>query len=262
MCNEEHDLAIVLENKIDASINNPFESYVRHAAISQSRVVALVLSPTKRVLSARDGRWISESITYDEYFEHLLAALDELPDIDRRSFELLEQFVENISEKERRVSAGSEAEMLEAFWAATALEQNALGEFFKALNRVNRVLRRRAEKLASTIFDELSPRHAVQQSWLVSGNDRAWGRSDGRVAVVYVAYELSSGNCIELMLGQYPGRTWTGFAVKAYPSRRDPGAMYDDFDHVQLEADWRTTDAGIAAEFIEFADRLERRHPR
>jgi hypothetical protein len=262
MTNDDHDLAIAIENKLDAAINNPFESYAVRAAAAHSNVLTVVLAPTRRSLPMSGGEWISRALTYDEFFDQFTTALRDAPDLDQRSIELLDQFIENTSEKERRVSASSEADMLEAFWAATAGSESGLGEFFEALARVNRVLRVRAEALDVIIRGELESRGLLSDAWLVAGNDRTWGRSDGRVAVVYVAYELTSGNCIELMVGQYPGKEWTGFAVKAYPNRRSAAAMYSDFNHAPLNVSWREPDADIVAQFLRTVEDLESRHSR
>lgn len=261
MTNDELDLAIAVENKLDAAVNNPFSSYALRAAAAHSTVLTVVLAPTLRSLSGSPYSWVSAALTYDEFFESFTTALTQAKDPDRRSLELLSQFIENTSEKEQRVSANAEADMLEAFWGATAGKGSELGEFFKALTRVNAALRARAESLDALIRGELETRDLLKDSWLVAGYDRTWGRSDGRVAIVYVAYELNSGNCIELLLGQYPGKEWTGFAVKAYRSRNRASAMYSDFNHVPLKRCWRDPDADVAAEFVRRVESLELKHP-
>ncbi|MGV9194053.1 PD-(D/E)XK nuclease family protein [Microbacterium sp. MC2] len=262
LANDDLDLAIAIENKIDAAISNPFESYARRAAASHANVLSIVLAPTRRSLPAIGSEWISGSLTYDEFFEPFVRAVGKAAGADERSMDLLVQFIENTSEKEQRVSARAEADMLDQFWAATAGQGDQLGEFFKALARVNKTLRRRAEALDTLIRSELDARGHLGHSWVVSGNDRAWGRSDGRVAVVYVGYELSGGNCVELMLGQYPGKDWTGFAIKAYPIRGKAEAMYSDFNHRPLGVGWRDPDADITAEFLHVLEDLQLRHPR
>ncbi|WP_203135990.1 hypothetical protein [Microbacterium sp. JZ31] len=82
------------------------------------------------------------------------------------------------------------------------------------------------------------------------------------MATVYVAYELFSGNCVELMVGQYPGKDWTGFAVKAYPNRSNAGAIYTEFNHAPLTTRWTDPDVDVAAEFLTLVDRVEAMHPR
>jgi len=262
LTNDEHDLAIAIENKLDAAVNNPFESYARRAGRDQSNVVTVLLAPTHRTLPNHDPRWVSAQLTYDEFFAHFVRRIEDVTDPDPRSLDLLRQFIENTSEKEQRVNASADADMLEQFWAATAGRGSGLGEFFEALTRVNTVLRRRAKLLDTIIQGELQARGLLNDAWMVAGNDRAWGRSDGRVAIVYVAYELTSGNCVELMVGQHPAQDWTGFAIKAYPNRRKPGAMYGDFTHRPLRSRWRDPDSDIASEFIRSVEDLERRYPR
>lgn len=262
LTNDDLDLAIAIENKLDAAINNPFESYARRAAASHDTVLSVVLAPTRRTLPDRESRWASRALTYDEFFDQLLNGVAHAADPDQRSLDLLTQFIENTSEKEQRMSASAESDMLEQFWAATAGSDSQLSEFFKALTRVNNALRRRAEALDSLIRAELEARGTMSHAWLVSGNDRVWGRADGRVAVVYVGYELSSGNCIELMLGQYPGKGWTGFAVKGYPNRGKAAKMFSDFNHIPLRSTWDNPDADIVTEFIAKVAELELRHPR
>lgn len=262
MTNDEHDMAIIIENKLDAPVTNPFASYAMRAAAAHGDILCVVLAPTRRTVASADSKWISGAITYDDFFERMTVALKRVDNPDPRSVDLLTQFIENTSEKEQRVSGSAEAEMLERFWTATTGDDKQLGEFFRALSRVNTILRRRAEALDPLIREELANRNLLKDHWLVSGNDRAWGRSDGRVAIVYVAYELASGNCVELLVGQYPGKEWTGFALKAYSNRRRPGATYSDFDHVPLSIDWSDADVDIAAEFLRFVDMLESAHPR
>jgi hypothetical protein len=262
MTNDELDLAIAIENKLDAAIANPFESYAVRAAAAHSRVLSVVLAPTRRSLPHTDSPWVSVAITYDDLFDGLTARLERTADPDERSLQLLEQFIENTSEKEQRMSASAEADMLESFWAATAGRDSQLADFFKALTRVNKILRRRAEALDAVIRSELEERRVLKAAWLTAGNDRTWGRSDGRVAVVYVAYELVSGNCVELMVGQYPGKDWTGFAIKAYPNRSNAGAMYTELNHAPLTTRWTDPDVDVAAEFLTLVDRVEAMHPR
>lgn len=261
MTNDEHDVAIVIENKLDATVNNPFESYAMRAAAAHLNVLSVVLAPTRRALSHDRSAWLSAAVTYDEFFDRLTAKLENVAEPDQRSVELLHQFIENTSEKEQRVSASTEVEMLDAFWSATTGRDNQIGEFFKALTRVNEILRRRADLLGAMISAELKYRRLYSRSWIVAGNDRTWGRADGRVAIIYVAFELITGNSIELLVGQFPGQEWSGFAVKAYPTRRGAGAMYSDFKYVPLQASWRDADADVVAEFLANVNELESRHP-
>ena len=257
LTNDELSAAIILENKLDADVYNPFRSYARHVMSSHRAVLSIILAPTRRSLAALDGgsEWVSAALVYDDLFDRIdLSGAAEYG--DQRSFDLLEQFIENTSERAQRVDANTEAETLEGFWSATVGPDKHFGEFFEALARVNGILNARADTIHALIRDLLQQRNVFVDSWLVSGRDRSWGRADGRVAIVYVGFELTNGDCIELMIGQYPTRSWTGFAVKAYPSRRDPHSMYAAYNHAPLDASWRDPDADVVNAFGALCEQL------
>ncbi|MFB9959017.1 PD-(D/E)XK nuclease family protein [Agromyces bracchium] len=262
LTNDELSAAIIVENKLDADVYNPFASYARYAMSSYRTVLSIVLAPTHRSLAALDrgSEWVSATIVYDDVFDRIdrFVAAERG---DERSLDLLEQFIENTSERAQRVDANTEAETLEAFWSATVGPDKHFGEFFEALVRVNGILSARAQTLFTLIRDVLQERGILADSWHVSGRDRSWGRADGRVAIVYLGFELTNGDCSELMIGQYPGRSWSGFAIKAYPSRRDPHAMYGAYNHEPLAASWRDPDADVVGAFVAICERLLAERP-
>lgn len=264
LTNADHGIALVVENKIDAGVQNPFASYAAHASVDYETVLTIVLSPRRIFLTdlGLSGQWVSAAITYDDVFDHLVSAIrDRREGVDSRSLDILEQFIENTSEKERRMDAEAEARVLQSFWDATVGPDKKLAEFFEALTRVNKILMNRASRLAAMIEDALKERGLLQDSWIAAGNDRTWGRSDGRVAIVYVAFELTTGNCIELLVGQLPRQTWSGFAVKAYPNRRQPGKMYPDYRHVPMTVSWNDLDDDVVSDILRITDQLEIDHP-
>ena len=64
--NKDADLAIIVENKINAPLGNPIKKYVRHALREgNSNVVMVVLAPDEREHMDQKMRpWVSASITY------------------------------------------------------------------------------------------------------------------------------------------------------------------------------------------------------
>lgn len=263
LTNDVLGLAIVIENKVDAVVNNPFRSYVTRAARDYPKVLCVVLSPTHRRAAKEDSEWVSAAMTYDELFDKLSKSLAAgRADADSRSADLLDQFIENLSERQRTMDHAREATVLDAYWSAIEGKEAHVEEYFRAITKVNEVLKARGRTLFDEISAQLGERGLLREGWFTLGMDHGWGRADGRVTIAYVAFQLVDLNCIELMLGNHPQATWKGFAVKGYRDRNRPDALYDDFHHVPLDVAWMSSDEEVIDAFIATVERLMLAHPR
>ena len=263
LTNADLDLALVIENKVDASVNNPFKSYVERASGDFATVLCIVLAPTIRTIAAVDRRWLTRTVAYDDLFDAVAAAVEaRRPLADTRSLTLLEQFIENLSERTQAMDNARDAATLDEYWSAIEGHESQVADFFRAIAKVNEILKARGKVLANEIGAALAPTGLVRESWFTLGMDHSWGRSDGRVTIAYVAFELESRNCIELMLGHHPNGGWKGMAIKGYPNRSRAGDVYADFDHIPLGLPWSASDSEIVAAFVAWVHRLETAHPR
>lgn len=258
LTNDALDLSVVIENKLDAVVYNPFDSYVAHAINGHSAALSVVLSPTRRSLTRLDDRsraHISAALTYDEIFERLSSALDEPPSgADSRSVDLLRQFIENTSEKESRMDAAMENQALQQFWQSIEGKEKEFTEFFRALERVNVVLKRRADRLYPEILRRLESLGPVEATWCVAGYDKKWGLKDGLVAIVYLSFRLAGAPTVELMLGFLPHHPSYALTVKAYI--KNAGQCIPGYDYVPLAGDYDDPDADIIERFVEVVQGL------
>ena len=259
LSNEALDVAVVIENKMDAAVYNPMASYVRHAAARRARTLAIVLSPTRRSLDEvgeTHRTWVSAALTYDDIFDRLGPFIDLPPEgADLRSVDLLRQFIHNTSEKESRMDAAAESQSLEEFWGAIQGREDGFVEFFHALERVNRMLKRRAEGLRAEILSRLEPLEVIEGSFVSVGYEHKWGLYEARVAVVYIGFRLVSGPAIELVMGFVPEPRRNGLHIKAYA--KSPSRLLPGYDHVPLGLDYSDPDADIAERFVQVVQDLQ-----
>jgi hypothetical protein len=262
LTNDERKVAIVIENKLDAAVYNPFESYARHAMRSYPTSLVVVLAPSPRtatVSGAPIDQWTSASLAYDDIFDSVMPTLSAAPtQVDPRSMDLLEQFVENTSAKGDTVDTAEESKILEEFWSAVRGREDSFVEFFRVLDEVNSILKGRAERLRSVILERFEARGIeVDESFVVAGNDHGWGRRNGLVAVVYLGFHLAAGPGVELVLGFFPERRAYEFTIKAYADRRKPNNCIPGYDHIALAAGYADNDWDIALKFIEVVERVQ-----
>jgi len=257
LTNRALGVAIIVENKLDAALVNPLESYVAHAAREFENVVCIVLAPARRALRNEDAaldQWLSAAITYDDLFDAVAPALAAIGDAsDPRSADLYRQFVENTSERRQTMDAQAEAQALEPFWDAIRGRESEFVNFFVALGEVNSLLKERAHRLRDLIASGLVDVGLADEPFVVAGNDRTWGRQTGAVAVVYVGFPLANGCTIELLLGFVPDQRRYGLTVKAYRTSAGPNHLLPGFDHISLGLEYDAPDADVAARFIELA---------
>jgi hypothetical protein len=259
LTNRDHDVAVIVENKIGATLDNPLESYVRHAVDEgYGTVVLTVLAPYAHPLDEKTSRWTSRAVTYGGLFQSLRAAsATPAPDANdtnrRRSADLLEQFQEIRERRGPAMDYANEAEFVAQFRETLEGHASALKEFFDTQQTVNKLYRQRSERLKPLIEERLQLA-GLQKDWEShSYNTNTW-------TYAWNAYRLSeSDNSVELVLSpdpQYAGP----ITAKAYPGRSY--RLYPDLDHITLGVDWSSADEQIADAFVAYALRVAREHPK
>lgn len=264
LTNEIHRTAIVIENKIDATLVNPFSSYVQQVSKHFEHVAVVVLAPTRRAeeLERRSlTSWVSGTLTFDELFTAFRRGTVDTSMINRRSLDLFEQLEENLSERRGRMSAQSDGAVLEAFWSQLRGKEQEFEEFFVALHEVNKVLVRRADEILLIITSKLEATDTVRGKFASSGHKAAWGRREGRVAVVYAGIVLEGGITAELVLGFLPKSRFYGMHFKAYGHGQPAERPFRDFDRLPLNASLADSNEVIADEVIALIDRAREAHP-
>jgi hypothetical protein len=260
LTNRELALAIVIENKIGATLNNPLESYVRHALDEEyGTVLLVVLAPYQHSLTEETSRWVSRALTYGALFTSMRAAAERseggsvTSDINgQRSIALLEQFQE-IRERSGDVQDyTTEAKFVDGFREALEGRQEALSEFFETQKQVNRIYRQRSERLRPLIDERL------KQAGLASGWE-AHGHQSGHWAYAWNAYELiESANSVELILS--PDPLYAGpITAKAYPGRTYK--YFPESGHISIGVSWASPDEDVADAFVSFALGVAAAHP-
>lgn len=132
---------------------------------------------------------------------------------------------------------------------------DALLTTFNASDAAQAVKERR-EGLMSIIREELERSGLWKSGW--SNQNVKKGRITG-----WVAFELISGNCVELMPRWVSGEG-ASLVVKAYPRKGKPDGrdLYPDFDHISLGVPWSSPDIQIVTDFLQHVKRVEESHPR
>ncbi|MGC3956151.1 MAG: PD-(D/E)XK nuclease family protein [Propionicimonas sp.] len=262
LTNEALDVAIVIENKVDADFDNPLEDYVTHCARRFGVVLSLVLAPTQRTIGRipeQDLIWLSTALTYDDVFARVRAAMASLTQpVGTRVAVLLDQFQENLSAKEAVVSSEIELERVARFWEALGPEPDTLPEFFHVLATVNRVLKRRSEIFRDEIVARLGqePTPALLSSFVSVGLDHRWGVREGWVTVVWVGFALSTGVTVELIVGGDP-RDFDALSAKAYRTEAGPQDLLAGYSAVPLHATLSGSGVAVAEEFVGLIRQLE-----
>lgn len=257
--NASLDLAIVIENKLDAPLANPLADYVGHVTRTYGRVLSVLFAPTRRALEAiseDDRAWLSDRLTFDEFFTRVLDRVT--PETaEPRAFDLFEQFRTNVSAREVAVSSKADLDRVREFWRALEGSTETLPGFFGALGEVSDSLKRRAEVVREEVAGRLKrPGMPVLASTFVSaGFDHKWGVRAGWVTVVWLGFVLSDGVTIELVLGDNPS-DYRDLFVKAYLTEtgaRDPLAGYS---RLALQSKLDDSADVIANEFLETLGKL------
>jgi hypothetical protein len=258
LTNRDLDIAIIIENKIGASLANPLESYVRHAVDEGYGTVLLaVLAPYEHPLDEKTSRWTSRAVTYSGLFQAMRTASATPPPgasdtNQRRSADLLEQFQEIRERTGHAVDYAIEAEFVGQFRETLEGHASALKDFFDAQQKINKLYRQRSERLGPLI-DERLLLAGLEKNWEShSYNTNTW-------TYAWNAYRLTeSDNSVELILS--PDPKYAGaITAKAYPGRSYK--LYPGLDHVTLGVDWINTDEEIADAFVALTIRVASEHP-
>lgn len=116
-----------------------------------------------------------------------------------------------------------------------------------------RRLRQRVRALEPMIADGLKKSTEIERQWL-------WlPRRRGDTQVAYAAFELTSGNCVELMFS-WDALRGVRLEMKAYSKDGSATRPYDDFAHVSIGRSWTYPDEEIVAAFLDAVRDVEDRH--
>lgn len=241
--NRELDVAIVLENKIGHVLNNPLRSYVARAkADGFSTVLVFVLAPESREhLDSAQQEFVSAAITYSalsdeikrtpELIEFLLAPHD----LDqRRSLELLQQFIEARSGGKDMSDLENEAQRLDEWRAILETHGAAVKAFEEARGSVGRLIRDRRKRLEPLLAERLAAAGLVPE----------WESHGGLREETWSAYYFPDADwSVELKFSADPTRP----EIFVYDRR---GKTYKDSTIEPLGLSWTATDEQIADAFI------------
>jgi PD-(D/E)XK nuclease superfamily len=261
LTNKTLSTAVVIENKIDAPLNNPLESYVRHAVDEgYSTVLLAVLAPYELTFDDEHARWATRGITYRALFERMweTSALSDSPPGDsnldvRRSIDLIQQFREIRERGAKTMGYTNDADFVNEFRQMLSGHEPAVEEFFDAVQTMNQLCRVRSGDLEPVIRERLDTL-GVDIDWEAHGgsNNKGW-------VTAWNAYHLvESDNSIELIMTPDPRRAGP-ITAKAYPGRTYK--YYPDFDHITFGVDWHASDEEVAEAFIVVVRRLLQEHP-
>lgn len=249
--NVEFDLAIVVENKIGHFLSNPLHEYAKYAFDEGfERVLVVVLAPEKRTAPLGFEKWLSASVTFGELadeikadsmlLEYSLAAAD----LDqRRSIDLLQQFMEIRAGGTQMADLVSEQERLQQWRSVIDEHQAALDAFRKMESNMRRLLRERRVRLEPLIAEQLEVRNFAV-GWEAHGGsgDDVWN------AYHFPAIDWSA----ELKFTTLPGKP--AVYTQIYPQR--------NYRALEIEAllDWGASDVALVEGFIQRVERLFAQH--
>ena len=245
--NKDRGIAVVLENKIGHKLDNPLDRYAVHALGDPeiTAVLVAVLAPEHRVASQEQENWLSRSITYTELADEIKHSpelvhtlLDPVDRDQRRSLDLLQQFIEARTRETDVTDLSSEAVRLNEWRALLAEHQEAITRFDAAKKEVARLLRERTKHLADLLVDRISEAR-LETTWEAHG-----GAPDGVGVDFWNAYCFAPENwSVELKFSTLPERAsiyvfdYQGRTYK--PPRMEP-----------LGLEWTASDEEIADAFI------------
>ncbi|MFB9959746.1 PD-(D/E)XK nuclease family protein [Agromyces bracchium] len=241
--NRELDIAIVLENKIGHVLNNPLRAYAEHARTDGfTTIIVVVLAPEVRShVENQQQQFVSAALTYSEFGEairqtpQLIDFLLAPRDLDqRRSLELLQQFIEARSGDMSMIELENDAERLDEWRALMETHGEAIKAFEDARSSIGRLIRDRRERLRPLIASRLAA------EGLVTG----WESHGGSREETWNAYYFPAADwSVELKLSAQPSRP----AIFIYDRR---GQTYKDSTIESLGLYWTATDEEIAETFV------------
>lgn len=241
--NRELGMAIVLENKIGHVLNNPLQSYAKRARDDGfSTVIVVVLAPqTREHLEPAQQKYVSATITYAALSEEIKRSPDLIEfllaprDLDqRRSLELLQQFIEARSGDTDMTDLEDEAKRLEEWREILETHGPAIKAFEEARSSVGRLIRDRRKRLEPLLADRLA----------AAGLAVEWESHGGLREETWSAYYFPEADwSVELKFSADPARP----AIFVYDRR---GKTYKDSTIEPLGLAWTATDEQIADAFI------------
>lgn len=243
--NAELGIAVVLENKIGHVLNNPLKKYAEYARHDGfDTVLVAVLAPESREHpDAVQKNYLSRATTYaqlsteikraPELVEFLMSpgGLDQ-----RRSLDLLQQFIEARHGEKNMTDREDEAKRLREWRNILTQHQAAIKKFEDARGNIGRLISDRRKQLEPLIADRLEER-GLKTDWEAHGGIReeTWN-----------AYYFPAADwTVELKFSADPARP----LIYIYDRR---GLTYKDSTAEPLgDLVWTDSDGTIADAFVE-----------
>ena len=184
--NRDRGIAIVLENKIGHVLDNPLGGYASHALSDKdvNEVLVAVLAPEVRLPNEDQEPWLSRAVTYSELADGIKGSpgfvdqvLDPAGRNERRSLDLLQQFIEARSGDEVMNDLDAEAARLGDWRTVIADHEDAIQRFDESRKKVAQMLRERASRLVQPIYDRLGGLSITpEQQWsgAARSDDESW----------------------------------------------------------------------------------------
>lgn len=182
--NRERGIAIVLENKIGHDLDNPLDWYASRAFSDVDDVLVAVLAPETRTAKDKQELWLSRAITYRQLADEIRQspglidhALDPPGRDERRSLDLLQQFIEARSGEATVADLASEGARLDEWRTLLAEHQDAIAQFERSKKEIARMLRSRNKELCGTVarlLDEAGLPPAQQWAGGAPSGDDFW----------------------------------------------------------------------------------------
>lgn len=242
--NTDLGIAVVLENKIGHTLDNPLDRYATYALGEQEIAIVLVavLAPERRTARDEQENWLSRAITYSELIEQIKASpelIDHLlspTDRDqRRSLDLLQQFIEARNGGTDVADLADEAARLDEWRNLLSQHGEAISQFLDARRRAGSLLRDRNKRLAPLIAAGLED----------AGLEVGWEAHGGYNTEVWNAYHFPAADwAVELKLSNDPAKP----SIFVYDYL---GRTYKNWTVEPLGLEWTTSDEEISNAFVE-----------
>lgn len=242
--NAELGIAVVLENKIGHTLDNPLDRYAAHALGGQeiATVLVAVLAPERRRPRGVQENWLSRAVTYSELFAEVKASPDLVEALlgpgdrdQRRSLDLLQQFMEARDGAMDMTDLDAEAARIDEWRGLLDQHGGAIKEFLEARRQVGSVLRARNKRLAPIIAAGLE----------AAGLEVGWEGHGGYDTEVWNAYHFPGSDwSVELKLSINPAQP--SIFVLDYPGR-----TYKNKTKEPLGLQWIASDQEVSDAFVE-----------
>ncbi len=239
----DRGVAVVVENKIGHVLENPLGVYAQTALNDPDvkSVLVVVLAPEMRPAPPGLEAWLSRSVTYDQFADAIRAspglveALLNPADIDqRRSLDLLQQFIEARSVAKEMHDTAGEAERIGQWRAVLHDHGDAILRFDEARQAAGRIVRERSKRLEPLIAA------GFEQAGLTP----SWEAHGGWRAEAWNAYQFPDVDwSVELKLTTDPAKP----ALFVYDYQ---GRTYSQPTTQPLGLEWAASDEEVADAFV------------